>query len=204
MIDDLLDDRGLDAFARLVEQHQARPADQAPGERQDLLLAARERPAGAVKQGREDREGRDDLLDAAITLAEPGADMEILAYRQVRKDPAPLGDVAKTKPCPAGHAEARDVGLIKADGAVRRRQLANQRAQQGRLAHAVVAEHADDLACPDLQGDPVQDRDRAVAGAQLLDLKHISPSPSRSGAHAGYAGCSPSCPRPGSGPGGTP
>ena len=43
MIDDLLDDRGLDAFARLVEQHQARPADQAARERQDLLLAAGER-----------------------------------------------------------------------------------------------------------------------------------------------------------------
>ena len=55
MIDDLLDDRGLDAFARLVEQHQARPARQAARERQNLLLAARERAAGAVEQRREDR-----------------------------------------------------------------------------------------------------------------------------------------------------
>ena len=37
---DVLDDRGLDAFGRLVEQQQLRPHDQRAADRQLLLLAA--------------------------------------------------------------------------------------------------------------------------------------------------------------------
>ena len=39
---DILDDRGLDAFGRLVEDQQARPRHQRAGDRQLLLLAAGE------------------------------------------------------------------------------------------------------------------------------------------------------------------
>ena len=55
MIDDLLDDRGLDAFALAHRAASGAAGRPGTGERQILLLAARERPAGAVEQRREDR-----------------------------------------------------------------------------------------------------------------------------------------------------
>ena len=50
-LDDLLDDRRLDALGRLVEQEQLGLAAEAARQRQDLLLAARQRAAGAVQDG---------------------------------------------------------------------------------------------------------------------------------------------------------
>ena len=47
---DLLDDRRLDAFRRLVEEEQPRHRDQRATEGEDLLLAARERAALAVEE----------------------------------------------------------------------------------------------------------------------------------------------------------
>jgi hypothetical protein len=44
---DLGDDRGLDAFGRLVEEKQPRLADERPPERELLLLAAAEHAAFA-------------------------------------------------------------------------------------------------------------------------------------------------------------
>ena len=55
-LDDLVDDRGLDALGRLVEQDETRVAAQAARERQQLLLAAGERAAGAVEQRLQARE----------------------------------------------------------------------------------------------------------------------------------------------------
>ena len=49
-LDDLIDDRGLDAFRRLVEKHEFRPAAEAARNRQQLLLAAAQRAAGPVEQ----------------------------------------------------------------------------------------------------------------------------------------------------------
>ena len=50
-LDDLVDDRRLDALGRLVEQNQARLAAEAARQRQQLLLAARQCAAGPVEQG---------------------------------------------------------------------------------------------------------------------------------------------------------
>ena len=55
-LDDLVDDRGLDALGRLVEQDQTRVAAQAARDRQELLLAARQRAAGAIEQRLQARE----------------------------------------------------------------------------------------------------------------------------------------------------
>ena len=56
---DILDDRGLDAFGRLVEQQEPRPHHQRAADRELLLLAAGEiaaAPAQHVVQHREQRE----------------------------------------------------------------------------------------------------------------------------------------------------
>ena len=61
---------------------------------------------------------------------------------------------------------------IEAHAPAGRRQKAHQRLEQRRLAHAVVAENADELALVDREADPVEDRNAAVAGAQSLDIEH--------------------------------
>ena len=60
----------------------------------------------------------------------------------------------------------------EADPAGGRRQDADQRPEQRGLAHAVVAEDADEAALGDREADPGQHRDRAVAGVQVFDLEH--------------------------------
>src|SRR6516165_3108877 len=50
-LDDLVDDRRLNALRRLVEQDEARPAAQAARDRKQLLLAAGQRATGTVEQG---------------------------------------------------------------------------------------------------------------------------------------------------------
>ena len=52
---DEIDDRGLDAFRRLVEKHETRLSAQAAGHRQDLLLATAELSPEAVQQRLEPR-----------------------------------------------------------------------------------------------------------------------------------------------------
>ena len=44
--------------------------------------------------------------------------------------------------------------------------------KQRRLAHAVVAEHADHLVLADREVDPGQNRNAAVAGVEIVDFKH--------------------------------
>ena len=53
---DLLDDRRLDAFRRFVQDQQPRGGHQRTRQREDLLLAARQRTALAVKQASQFRE----------------------------------------------------------------------------------------------------------------------------------------------------
>src|SRR5581483_7434218 len=70
----------------------------------------------------------------------------------------------------------RHVAAGEAHRAGRGLQLAAQGAQQRGLAHAVVAEHADDLALPHRQRHALQDGDAPVAGAQALDGEDLGAS----------------------------
>src|SRR4029077_9589865 len=58
--DQLLDDRRLDAFGRLVEEDQLRLAGEAARDGQQLLLATAQRAAPAIEQRRQAREGGQD------------------------------------------------------------------------------------------------------------------------------------------------
>ena len=68
---------------------------------------------------------------------------------------------------PRGHIDAVDHDL-----AAGRRQQAHDRAQQRRLAHAVVADDADGFALVELQRHAAQHRHFPVAGMQVGDLEH--------------------------------
>ena len=59
---DVLDDRGLDAFGRLVEEKQPGPGDERPADGELLLLAAGEVAAAPAQHGFQHREELEDLV----------------------------------------------------------------------------------------------------------------------------------------------
>src|SRR5438876_12283926 len=67
---DLIHDGRLDPLGRLVQQQDLRAADERPGDREDLLLAAGQAPAPLVEP-----------------LAEPGEDLEELGHPRRRPRP---------------------------------------------------------------------------------------------------------------------
>ena len=90
-VEDVVDDLRRQAERRLVEQQQLGRGHQRAGDRQLLLLAARQRAgrlAGALRQDRE--QGLHFLAQARVArriAARGGAEPQILRHRQRRKDP---------------------------------------------------------------------------------------------------------------------
>ena len=60
----------------------------------------------------------------------------------------------------------------KPDRAAGERNLADQGLQERRLAHAVMAEHADHFVLADREVDPGQNRNAAIAGVEIVDFEH--------------------------------
>src|ERR1700756_1294981 len=91
---DLLDDRGLDALGRLVEDQQSWAGDESAGDRQLLLLAPGKITAAAVQHFRQDRKKRENLIRevALATRQRCKAGREVLRYGQPRKNFAALRD----------------------------------------------------------------------------------------------------------------
>src|SRR5580700_7378923 len=85
---DILDDRRLDAFGRLVEQQQPRPHHQRAADGELLLLAARKIAAAPAQHGFQHREQREHIVRHAALIArqrrEPRA--QIFFDREQRKD----------------------------------------------------------------------------------------------------------------------
>ena len=76
-------------------------------------------------------------------LSREVAHAQIVARRKVRKNGAALRDVAHTGAGPAVGRKPRHVLALEADPSGGDRKLSDERAQQRRLSHAVVAENAD-------------------------------------------------------------
>ena len=102
---DVLDDRGLDALGRLVEDEEFRPRHQGAGDGELLLLAAGEIAAAPAEHVGEHGKERENLVvdDALVARARGEAGHQILAHGQKREDLAPLRHVA-------------EAGLARADG----------------------------------------------------------------------------------------
>src|SRR6476620_11960362 len=145
---DILDDRGLDAFGRLVEQQQFRPHHQRPADRQLLLLSAGQIAAAAAQHRVQHRKQREHVVGdmAVLALERPKSGLQILLDRQQRKNLAALRHEADAGPRALVRFEAGDVVPLKGDRTARYRVLPDHRAQQRGLADAVAAEHAGDLA----------------------------------------------------------
>src|ERR1700738_3880222 len=173
-LDNLLDDRGLDALSRLVEEEQARFTAKAARDRQQLLLAAGERAAGAVEQRLEAwkffQHLRDGVLLAPCLLAATHA--QIVVDRETGENLASLRHITEPQPRAAIGLGPRHVVAMQAYQPARRRQESHQRLEQRGLAHAVMPENSDELAIVDREADPVEDRHAAVARTQTLHIEH--------------------------------
>src|SRR5262249_10149965 len=170
---DLLDDRGLDAFGRLVEQDELGLHAQAARQRQDLLLAARQHAARSAEDRLQSRQRSEDVVQHVIAEARAGGrHAHVVEYRQAGEDLATLRHVAEAQSGAAIRRRLRDLAAGEADPAGGGGQLADDGSEQGRLAHAVVAQDADELAGCDLKADLEDDRDLVVAGGEAADFQH--------------------------------
>src|SRR5882757_3130299 len=166
---DILHDRRLDAFGGFVEQDQRRTADHDAPNRQLLLLAAGHRAGLLMATLGENREGGVDpgVIVGANAAADHFADLEVFLDAHARKHVAALRHIADAEAGAAVRRHGADILALEHDGAFGRRQQADQRLHQRRLAYAVAADHGDDLALAHVHVDALQYRLAAIAGTQL-------------------------------------
>ena len=159
---------GVEAGGQLVEDDQARAADEGEGDRQALLLAAGQLPVAGVALLRQAQAG-DERLGVGVRGVEGRVQVDRLGDGQLVGQLALLELDADQLPglgavpvrVDAEDPDAAAVGAAQALGAL----------DGGGLARAVRAEDAEDLALADAQAEVV-DRDLlAVALAQAGDLE---------------------------------
>src|SRR5690606_10945127 len=130
-----------------------------------LLLAPRELRPGMVDALREPGKGGEHTGErpvvAAVEAGAGGHD-EVLAHGKVGEDPAALGNVGDATARHLVGPGAGEVAPAHDDPARALRDVAEQAADQGRLAHAVATQQPDRATPPDAQVDPVQHMAAAV------------------------------------------
>src|SRR5438552_87284 len=160
-----LDERGGQPERRLVEQDEPRPRHQGARDGEHLLLAARERACRLSAALGEGREVGDDALEVLVHGATVApnvrAHLEVLPDGEVGEDATSLGTVGD-----AGREDVRGLGAVdrapvEHDAPARGGEQAGDRAQRGRLAGAVGADHADELAGVPDQIEAPEHRGRA-------------------------------------------
>ena len=125
-------------------------------------------PLGAVGAGEPEQRGR----DAGPRLA-LGPDHHVLGRRQPGEQPDALqragdpepGELVRANPVQHGLAEAHAAGVGAHEAA--------DDVEERRLARAVGADHADDLAGRDRQRDVVERRQAAEAHRETVHLQHL-------------------------------
>jgi hypothetical protein len=165
-LQDFLGDARREAERGLVEQQQLRPGHQRTAKGEHLLLAAGHGACGLSEPFLQAREQGQHALAPAVEFGlvpqAIGAEFEIVGNGHRGEETAPLRHQ---------HNAARS----DRDCIVPRQRLApetdlaaiggepHDRAQQRRLAGSVGAEHGDEFALADVQIDPVQRLDMAIA-----------------------------------------
>src|SRR5271165_93779 len=170
---DLLDDDRRQALGRLVEHEKARAGAQDPGDRQHLLLSARELAAAARKPLAEVGEERIDALGAhAPGLGDLGRQEQVLLNGEAREDRSLLRTERDAEPCDPLDRQSDELAVAEHDRARTLADDAHDRLQGGRLARAVPAEQGHDLALAHVEIDTVEDVRFVVPGLQTLDREH--------------------------------
>ena len=178
-VDDGVHDGGLDAFRRLVEEDELGLGDEAPGDREELLLATRECTALAVEERLEPWEPGEDPPHRLLLVSSVGREPhpDVVVDGEGRKDAAPLRNVAEPEPRALARPLAGEVEPRVADEPSGSGDDSHDGLEERGLAHSVVAEHPDDLPFLDREVHPVQHRNPIVAGAQRLDLEERAHDP---------------------------
>src|SRR2546427_753424 len=141
---------------RLVEQEDLRAAGERAGERDPLLLAARELVRVAALETTEARQ-RDHLGDALVDpdgrpSGHPQAEGDVLGDRHGREERVRLEDDADGAPA---RRHVVDDAIVEADLARVGPLEAGDQAERRRLAATRAADEGDELPPADLQGEPV-------------------------------------------------
>ena len=160
----------VEARRRLVEEEQLWIPDQRDREIEPAALAAGQRPALRIRLLLEPDELEDVPRRARIVVV-PGEELEMLADREVREQLAALGHDADP-PTPSAVC-AFWVGAEHANLAGVATAIAHQDLDGRRLAGAVRAEQAEDLARRQLEVDPAHGLDAVVGLSNAGDLDRI-------------------------------
>ncbi len=167
----------VEAEQRLVEQQQPRTADQRLGQQQTLPFAA-----GRLGQRSSRQLAGADQIEHAIDFGTSGLAREWHAQSVAIDDPGDEVPAAQAYGADGAanlrHVADRRVAPRRrpaehADAAPAWRQQAKDGAHQCRLAGAVRSEHADELACCDLQADTVQHDAAAERQRHVAELDRV-------------------------------
>ena len=163
---------GIEVRQGLVEQQQVRLDDDGAGERDALLLSARQfgglAPAIALQPHRGQRARHPRLALGPRDLAHGEAEADVLRHRHVREEGVVLEDEADPPGPDRGMA---DVGTADRDAAAVGREDACDQTQERRLAAARRPQHGEELTGPDLDVDAVDRRRRAEPLDERLGLQ---------------------------------
>ena len=171
-VENLLDDARGEAEGGLVKHQEARPHHQCAGDRQHLLLAARQRTGLLVPARGKDGKIAVHALDVRVRPAGAGvaAEAQVFFDREGHEGSAPFRHVGDSEPGDLFRRAPRELLPGEADFALAADHAADG-AQRRRLARAIGAEQNCHAAFLDRDIDPVHDFRLAVEGLEAVELE---------------------------------
>ena len=170
---DLLHDDRRETFGRLVQQQHLGTGAQDAGDRQHLLLAARQLGAlGGVRAFLQVGEQREDLLDRQPARGDDRRQHQVFGDRQGAEDAALFRADGNAGTGDHVGLHADRLGTAEADAALTTRHQAHDRLHGGGLAGAIAAQQRHHLALAHFEIHPMQDVALAVPGVQVFYFKH--------------------------------
>jgi hypothetical protein len=172
-LEDLRYERGRQPHRRFVEQQQLWRRDEAPGDRQHLLLASRKGAGKLARTSAQDRKEFHRILDVAHALcARPqrsGAELQVLAHRHAAEYLPVLRHVSDPEMRPLRGRDAGEILAFEGDATAGDGHGAGDRLEQRALAGAVRPDHRHEFAGGNGQVDAGQSGEAAIVNAEPLN-----------------------------------
>src|SRR5437763_11141327 len=172
-VEDLVDEDGCQSERGLVEEQHLWLGHQPAGDRQHLLLAAREGAADLVQALPDPWKERQDVLlvtsDTLSVFAPVGAEDQVDAHAHSVEDATPLGYVTDPEPDDLCGGTVGDVPATQSHLAPRRRPQPGARSHGRGLAGALAADEGHDLPPLDAERHAPKRMEPAVIGGRGID-----------------------------------
>ena len=165
---DLVDHHRGEALGRLVDEQDAVLVQQRPGDRDHLLLAARERAGPLLGARLQLGEEVVDEPESARSVTD--SQLQVLGHGESREDVAVLGHVADAPADDLVGLFLGDVGAAESDASLAGDE-AEQRPQCRRLADAVPAEQRGHGSLGNVEADALEDVRAREADVQVANLE---------------------------------